>query len=110
MPPKTRRANGQFGTEVTEKIETTEETIQLRLPRLDLNFALKVFMIVLVCSPWILLATRTNTLTTISRTVTNFYDDYFTCKNACYEYCSPSPKTPPTEKKKDDTTYFKNEA
>ncbi len=81
MPVKTRAANGRF--------ESCDKSLIMETPVSEVfqkEWFLKIvkFVILLfVISPWLVIFVKNNIYSNISKKVNDFYDDNFSCANAC---------------------------
>ena len=105
MPAKTRSSSGRFESSVapSEKEEVCEET-QMSIPirKTTIMNIVRIIMIFLVVSPWLFLAMKKNTIDNVSKKISSFYDDNFSCTNTCV--CEDlladlKPKTNPVDDK-----------
>ena len=79
--PKTRNASGRFESVAAEENQETPLSIPIKKPTV-MGF-LRIFLIVLVVSPWLFMAIRKNTIGNVSKKISSFYDDNFSCQSTC---------------------------
>lgn len=87
MPVRTRNSSGRFentpngscGKE--ENYDETSMSIPIKKTTV-VNF-FRILVIVLLISPWLFMVLRRNTLESVSKKITSFYDDNFSCSNIC---------------------------
>lgn len=90
---KTRSANGRFepGSAGTTKIESNGaaeiKPFNARNARDERNETAWKFIyyviIFLIVSPWLFIGFRRNTIGNMSKKITDFYDDTFSCNSVC---------------------------
>ena len=68
-----------------------------KLPKLWINKLVYVVVLMLMISPWIFIALRKNSITKITQSVTEFYDDTFSCN--CESICNLNMTIPQAPKK-----------
>ncbi len=86
MPVKTRSTNGRFeaGPSASYKKDDEETTIALQVNKESVWGFLKLFILILLISPWFFIALKKkNTLENVSKTISEFYDDNFSCNSQC---------------------------
>jgi len=83
--PKTRNASGRFESVPAEEKEYSMEETPLSIPikKTTVMGFLRIFLIVLVVSPWLFMALRRNTIENVSKKISSFYDDNFSCQSTC---------------------------
>jgi hypothetical protein len=84
MPVKTRSSLGRF--ESSAPVAETKKDFDDRYPiqKQSIWALLKYLIILLLISPWIFLMMRNrNTLENVSKKITDFYDDNFSCTSQC---------------------------
>lgn len=83
---RTRSSNGRFENTAVATVEKeesfTETTIHLP-KKISIGSLMRIIMLVLVISPWLFMMLRKNTLESVSKKITTFYDDNFSCSNEC---------------------------
>jgi hypothetical protein len=86
---KTRDSNGRFASSNSSTSKSVvEEILENPVPTLPVQrntiiFIIKVAVIILVVWPWLVLAFRKNAVENISKKITDFYDDNFSCNSYC---------------------------
>jgi hypothetical protein len=82
---KTRSATGRFESTPTEEKENTIEETPISIPfkKTTVISFLRIFLMVLLISPWLFMALRKNTIENVSKKITSFYDDNFSCQSTC---------------------------
>lgn len=89
MPVKTRSSNGRFESApaisiVKKSRDDMEETIIPIVVKKETVMGLfKMVMILLLISPWIFILWRKNTFENVSKSISEFYDDNFSCFSSC---------------------------
>jgi len=82
---KTRSASGRFESTTTEEKENTMEETPISIPfkKTTVMSFLKIFIMVLIISPWLFMALRKDTIENVSKKISSFYDDNFSCQSTC---------------------------
>jgi hypothetical protein len=83
MPVKTRSSNGRFAEGCIKSEDLLDNPLPITIHKITVIRILKILFLILVISPWILLAFRKNTVENISKKITDFYDDNFSCSSYC---------------------------
>jgi hypothetical protein len=87
MPVRTRNSSGRFENTATGcagKDDTGDETpMSIPIKKTTVVNFFRILVMVLVISPWLFMALRKNTLENVSKKITSFYDDNFSCSNIC---------------------------
>lgn len=96
---KTRSSNGQFTSPSKSKDEISilDTPINLPVTKNTIMLVAKLLLLVIIISPWLMLAFRKQNIDTISKKITDFYDDNFSCNSIC-DY--PRNKTASRDEKK----------
>jgi hypothetical protein len=88
MPVRTRSNNGRFETSDTVSKQNFEEVSTVIPIRKDTLWTfMKILVVALILSPWFFLAARRNTFSNVSQSITEFYDDNFSCASASMCLC-----------------------
>ena len=85
MPVKTRATNGRF--ETPDKPYLIETPVTFVIPKEWLSKLLRIAFLVLIISPWLFFIIKNNFYYNITKKVTDFYDDNFSCSNSCPDFC-----------------------
>jgi hypothetical protein len=86
MPARTRSTNGRFESTATPtgKEEVFEDTpLSIPIKKTTVMNFFRIFMIFLIMSPWLFMALRKNTIENVSKKISSFYDDNFSCTSSC---------------------------
>ena len=79
MPVK-RNKLGQFEPSPYCEEKKTPYSITEFIPKSWIQKFITVMIVVLMVSPWIFILVRRNSISKLSQTVTDFYDDTFSCQ------------------------------
>ncbi len=85
MPVKTRAANGRFEINHSSPTKNEEENKEqgIIIQKEMIWKIAKAILVFLLISPWIFLAMRRNTFDNVTKKITDFYDDNFSCSSIC---------------------------
>jgi hypothetical protein len=81
MVVRTRSNCGKFVS--VKKREDTEDIMEVEIMKRSKRWVYKIFLLLtffIVVSPWMFLVFKNNSLTHISRRITEFYDENFSCR------------------------------
>lgn len=99
MVVKTRSSNGRFTPSPNKTSDDIlDAAIPINIQKETMVKIIKYIFLLLLISPWLLLAFRKHTVENISRNIIDFYDDNFSCNSYCSTMSSP-PNVTTTEKK-----------
>jgi hypothetical protein len=83
MPVKTRSSLGRFES-CAPVAESKKEYDMHQFQKQNIWAIFKYLIILLLISPWFFIMMRKkNTLETVSKKITDFYDDNFSCSSQC---------------------------
>ena len=81
MPVRTRASNGRF--ESTDKSYIFETPVSVEIPKQWFSITLKGIVLFVVFFPWLMILLRINFYSTITKKVSDFYDDNISCASYC---------------------------
>jgi len=96
---KTRSSNGRFSspTKSSDEVSILDTPLNLPVTKNIIMLVAKILLLVVIISPWLMLAFRKQNIDTLSKKISDFYDDNFSCNSICD---FPKNKTLSREEKK----------
>ena len=89
MPVRTRATNGRFetvtnSTALVKKQDIEDSAVSLPVKKENIWSIVKFVILILLISPWLFVfMKKKNTLENVSKTISEFYDDNFSCNSIC---------------------------
>ena len=87
MPVKTRNSSGRFESSTdsaTKEEKYTEETVMsIPMKKNTLVNLIRILIVSLLLSPWLFMVFKKNNIENVSKKISEFYDDNFSCNTQC---------------------------
>src|SRR5690348_11101102 len=95
MPATPKRGtNGKFIT--SDKLEMLDTPIAI--PKNMFSKVVVLLVLIIIVSPWLFLLFRNNGIGHMSKKVSDFYDENFSCSNSCLNSCLMNNSTSSSQK------------